>query len=177
MIGDKIHRMKATKCTTEETKELCQHCEYGNRYIDLGLCPECKIGRIIGDCHTKALYCSTGLHHITTIGISFCGRKNCDYPIYYDKYEIVITSKLSIDQIQFITQFTDKTPLQIYKAIKQQIPCCENVYFHNMLKMGRFLYDNGISFQVSPELPVLTKFDECHPTLADDYRWVLQKHQ
>ena len=24
--------------------DLCEHCEYGDRYKDLGLCPECKIG-------------------------------------------------------------------------------------------------------------------------------------
>ena len=153
---------------------LCEHCEYGSRFTDLGMCPECKIGRIIGDCHTKDIYCSTGSHRITTLGISFCGKKNCDISILWTDYEIIITSKLSLDQIRSITPLTTKRPLQIYKAIEQQTSFCDKVYFENMVKIARYLVDHDIHFQVIPEIPVFTKFDECNPHLADDYKWILE---
>lgn len=96
---------------------------------------------------------------------------------FFYEHDIVITLKLSADQIKSIAPFTDKTPLQIYKAIEQQTSCCEKVDFHNMIKIERNLYKHGIPFQVYPELPIMTKLDECRPNLSDDYKWVLEIQQ
>jgi hypothetical protein len=156
---------------------LCDHCEYGNRFIDLGQCPECETGRIVGDLHTRDIFCSN-LHKITAVAISFCGRQNCHTgDAVFRNYEIIITSKLSYDQLIAVGNMVEKTPVQIYKAIKAHTSFCDQVYFFPMLKLGKFLHERNISFHTVPEIPILYEFVDCFPGLADDYSWVLEMDQ
>lgn len=157
-------------------QSLCEHCEYGNRFIDLGKCPECETGRIVGDFHTRGIFCSN-LHPITTIAVDFCGQRNCWNDTEYTDYEIIITSHLSREQLIAVGKLVEKTPVQIYKSIKEQSAFCEKLYFDNMLKIGKYLYSCKIAFRVVPEVPILYGLPECYPHLVNDYSWVLELHQ
>ena len=153
---------------------LCEHCEYGNRFIDLGKCPECDTGRIVGDLHTRDIFCSN-LHHITTLAIDFYGKQNCyEGTEVFKDYKIIITSKLSREQLINIGKWIEKTPVQIYKSIKEQSSFCDEVDFYRLLKIGKYLHDCNISFQVVPEMSILYGFMECFPGLADEYAWALE---
>lgn len=154
---------------------LCKHCEYGNRFIDLGQCPECNTGRIVGDLHTRNIFCSN-LHNISAIAVDFCGKQNCYDKVNLKEYEIIITSELPPKYILCVSKFINKTPVQIYKAIKEHFSICNKVNFYNMLKLCKYLYDKNITFQVLPEIPLLPKFSKCFPKHSDNYEWVLKKY-
>ena len=161
----------------EKTTTLCEHCEYGNRYIDLGKCPECDTGRIVGDLHTRAIFCSN-LHRITAVAVDFCGKQNCmTGELVFRNYEITITSKLSREQLIAVGKIVEKTPVQIYKAIETDNSFCDNADFYQMLALGKYLYEHSISFQTVPEIPILYGFMVCFPNLAKDYSWVLEMNQ
>ena len=156
---------------------LCEHCEYGNRYIDLGKCPECETGRIVGDLHTRDIFCSN-LHKITAIAIDFCGKQNCmASEIVFRNYKIIISSKLSQEQLIAVGKIVEKTPVQIYKAIKTNNSFCDEVHFCQMLELGKFLYERSISFHTIPKIPTLCKFMDCFSHLAKNYSWVLEINQ
>ena len=154
---------------------LCEHCEYGNRFIDLGKCPECDAGRIVGDLHTGEYFCSN-LHRITSVAVDFCGKMNCCDAHIFREHKLLLTSELTREQLIYVSRFIDKTPVQIYKSLKEQSSFCANVDFYCVLKIGRYLYRNDVSFRVLPEMPLLYKFAACFPAYADDYEWVLEKY-
>lgn len=152
---------------------ICEHCEYGNRFIDLGQCPECQAGRIVGDLHTRDIFCSH-LHQITTFAVDFCGKQNCyDMHIFTD-YQVFIASALSYQQLVDIGKYTEKTPVQLYHSIKNGSPCCEKSSFFQILKICKYLYENEIKFKTEPDFPILYNFSECFPALAQDYEWVFE---
>lgn len=155
---------------------LCEHCEYGNRFIDLGQCPECSTGRIVGDLHTRNIFCSD-LHHISAVAVDFCGKQNCYDKTIFKDYEVIIISELSCEQLISIGKYIEQTPVHIYKTIKNGSSFCEKADFYKLLKIGRYLYENNISFRIEPEFPVLYKFKECFPNLADDYQWVFEMYK
>ncbi len=152
---------------------LCRHCEYGNRFIDLGQCPECETGRIVGDLHTRNIFCSN-LHNITAVAVDFCGTKNCYEKDVFKSYEIIVNSELSHEQLIAVSNFTEQTPVQIYKSIKNGLPFCEKMDFYKTLKIGKYLYENNIDFKIKPDFPILYKFSECFSNFADDYQWYLK---
>lgn len=155
---------------------LCKHCEYGNRFIDLGQCPECSTGRIVGDLHTRNIFCSN-LHYITAVAVDFCGKQNCCDEVIFRNYEVIIVSDLSHKQLISIGKYIEKSPVQVYKAIKNSSSFFEQVDFYKLLKIGRYLYENNISFHIEPELSVLYNFTVCFPDLADDYQWVFELYR
>lgn len=156
-------------------KNICAHCEYKNRFIDLGLCPECKNGRIVGDLHTKAIFCSA-LHYITTIGIPFAGNRNCYSENAFGEYEFIIISEIHYEDLLFVSKHLGSTPVQIYKAIKEERPLGGKVYFYKALKIGKYLSEKNISFKTVPDILLMCNFAECFPDNADDYEWVLKKY-
>lgn len=156
-------------------EDVCDHCEYGNRFIDLGECPECHKGRIVGDLHTYGIFCSN-LHAITSVAVDFCGKQHCINMIYGD-YNIILSPELSREQLISVSGFVNKSPVEIYKTVKSRSSFCDTIDFKKMLKIGKYLYSNNIDFQVIPSIPIINKLCYCFPVYNDDYKWVTEKYK
>lgn len=158
-------------------KNICDHCEYGNRFIDLGECPECATGRIVGDLHTRNIFCSN-LHKITALAVDFCGQKNCEMQdVFSNTYQMIITSEIPLEMIHKIGKQFDQTPVQILKSIKNHTSFTGDMDFYKMIKTGNILYKYHIPFKVVPDVPFMSRFPECFPDLRDDYGWVFRINQ
>ncbi|WP_294406475.1 hypothetical protein [uncultured Ruminococcus sp.] len=150
---------------------LCEYCEYGNRYIDLGQCPECHTGKVIGDLYTREIFCSNH-HKITSFAVDFSCTKKCEYEMLYKEYDIYIISKLSKEKMYVVSEYMDMTLTHIYTIIKNKLPLIKKVTFYNILEICEFLYDNSIPFRIEPEFSLLSKFKKCFPVLLKENKWL-----
>lgn len=152
---------------------MCSHCEYGNRFIDLGRCPECSNGRIVGDLFTRGIFCSN-LHLITAVAVDFCKPQSC-MSAMQKYYEVVLLLPLNKEQMIALGKYLNKTPAQIYLTTKKSEPLSEKFSFKEMLLLGKYLTENQVPFKIIPDFPVLPKLCECFPHMANDYEWFFEK--
>ncbi len=156
----------------QTTADLCDNCEYGRRFVDLGECPECGKGRIVGDTHTRRIFCSE-LHPITAVAVDFCGKKNCEQFTLWQEYSIRLCPPFTGKQLDAASRFFDMPRSQIYLAAKTGTPIERCFSFVEMLTTGAGLAENGISFQTEPPFPILWHFADCFPALAENYLQIL----
>lgn len=152
--------------------ELCDNCEYGRRFLDLGQCPECSKGRIVGDTHTRRIFCSE-LHGITAVAIDFYGKKNCDPLILQQEYCIRICQPISAEHLNAAAHFLGISRSQMYLAAKSGTPIKCNASFTELISAGAELVKNGVAFQTEPPLPMLWRLADCFPALAEDYSQIV----
>ena len=102
-------------------KNLCSHCEYGNRFTDLGACPECADGRVVGDFHTRGIFCSTG-HRITSVAVDFCGKQNCENLTIWQEYTIRLCTLPDGKRLASAAKLLGMTRTQIFRMFKNGTP-------------------------------------------------------
>lgn len=76
-------------------------------------------------------------------------------------FNIQVLSHLNYDELKYISLFSEFTPVQIYKRILNNESVINNLRFSELLNISDNLTQKNIKFIVSPEIPVLEKFDEC----------------
>ena len=146
----------------EYMEDVCLNCEYGDRYLDFGECPDCHKGRLICDSHTSGLFCSTG-HLIKSVAIPFLAKENCMDYLYSSKYEIICLDSVGTEKLRKIKNILeiDLTLTQIYLLLKNNKPLMENLYLEKAIKYSALLNMNAIKNKVVPDIPYMSKFEEC----------------
>ena len=158
----------------EYMEDVCLNCEYGDRYLDFGECPDCHKGRLIGDSHTSGLRCSTG-HLIKSVAIPFSANRNCwNYPYSSIEYKIICSESTDRHKLRKIRKIleTDLTLTQIYLLLKNNKPLMENLYFEKAIKYSALLKMSGIKNKIVPCIPYMSKFSECFPKLSKYYDYL-----
>lgn len=156
-------------------KNLCSHCEYGNRFTDLGACPECADGRVVGDFHTRGIFCSTG-HRITSVAVDFCGKQNCENLTIWQEYTIRLCTLPDGKRLASAAKLLGMTRTQIFRMFKNGTPIEPDprmgMRFDRMLETAAQLAEQGIPFSVSPCFPDLPELEECFPKYAETYEFL-----
>ena len=141
--------------------------------MDLGECPDCHKGRIIGNSHTLDIKCSSG-HLIKSVAVSFLAWRNCWDKVNSLKYEIICLKNTNTNDLRTIKKVlkTDFTLTQIYLLLKNNKPLMENLYLEKAIKYSALLNMNAIKNKVVPDIPCMSKFSECFPKLSEYYDYL-----
>lgn len=149
---------------TEAPDDLCYDCKFGRVFTALCRCPVCGSGTILAGTHTGELLCTNGCSDIP-FAVDFYVERNCGKVYFYGQYTITISGRLSRDQMKALRGFYHAGIAQIYKMVRDEAlkPLC--LGYEAAVSLCRYLQEQSIRHTVSPALPVITRYEECHGSI------------
>ena len=145
--------------------DRCINCEFGKGFIELCECPVCHKAVILGDVRTRNIHCPNGCSPLPFV-VDFCAEQNCGRDVYgkgidFKKYRITVRGNLNSEQIRVVSKYFKESVAHIFSGIKQGEAVSKEMNIFDIKRLGKYLDRQGIEYAVSPELPLMSRFEKC----------------
>ena len=137
---------------------ICDTCPKMQEYYEVGCCPDCGADGLLMEIKTHIAVCPFCEGNF---GIPLAIEGLCHKDVLFQRYELTLEASLATEIILPTSKILGINSVQLYNAIKTNIPIKWEVSYEQALSLKKLLSPLDITFTISPDLIDYPKYEEC----------------